>query len=98
MAIRDKLIKIQLLTVLAAILMLWLGCGSGDESIVEPDTSTGEPDSITATGSLKGTIERIEGVSVTVRVLQNGNAITSTAADTDGNYRIDNLEPGYLHG
>ena len=91
MAIRDTLIKIQLLTVLAAVLMLWFGCGGGDEAIVKTDVPT---DEVISTGSLEGTIERIEGVSVTVRVLQNGNAIASTAAEADGNYRIDNLEPG----
>ena len=91
MAIRDTLIKIQLLTVLAAVLMLWFGCGGGDEAIVKTDVPT---DEVILTGSLEGTIERIEGVSVTIRVLQNGNAITSTAADADGNYRIDNLQPG----
>ena len=91
MAIRDTLIKIQLLTVLAAVLMLWFGCGGGDEAIVKTDVPT---DDVISTGSLEGTIERIEGVSVTIRVLQNGNAIASTAAEADGNYRIDNLEPG----
>ena len=91
MAIRDTLIKIQLLTVLAAVLMLWFGCGGGDEAIVKTDVLT---DEVISTGSLEGTIERIGGVSVTVRVLQNGNAIASTAADADGNYRIDNLQPG----
>ena len=83
MVIKDGLNKIQLMMVLAAILMLCLGCGTDDESIVEPetpvepDTSTGKPDLVTATGSLKGSIERIDGISVTVRVLQNGNVIAS---------------------
>ena len=94
MAIRDKLTKIQSLMVLAAIFMLCLGCGSGDESIVKPDIPTDEPDPINITGSLKGVVDRIEGVSVAIRVLQNGNAIASTTADADGNYQIDNLEPG----
>ena len=65
MAIRDTLIKIQLLTVLAAVLMLWFGCGGGDEAIVKTDVPT---DEVISTGSLEGTIERIGGVSVTVRV------------------------------
>ena len=90
MAIRDTRIKIQVLMVLAAALMLWFGCG-GDEAIVKTDVPT---DGVISTGSLEGTIERIEGVSVTVRVLQNGNAIASSAPDADGNYRIHNLEPG----
>ena len=100
MVVRDGLNKIQLMMVLAAVLMLCLGCGSDDESIVdpetpgEPDTSTGEPDPVTVTGSLKGAVERIEGVSVAIRVLQNGNAIASTTADADGNYQIDNIAPG----
>jgi 5-hydroxyisourate hydrolase-like protein (transthyretin family) len=100
MVIKDGLNKIQLMMVLAAILMLCLGCGSDDESIVdpetpgEPDTSTGEPDPVTVTGSLKGAVERIEGVAVAIRVLQNGNAIASTTADADGNYQIDNIAPG----
>ena len=46
---RDGLNKIQSLIALAAILMLCLGCGTDDESIVEPDTTVGpdttkEPD------------------------------------------------------
>ena len=100
MVIKDGLNKIQLVMVLAAALMLCLGCGSDDESIVdpetpgEPDTSTGEPDPVTVTGSLKGAVERIEGVAVAIRVLQNGNAIASTTADADGNYQIDNIAPG----
>ena len=100
MVVRDGLNKIQLMMVLAAVLMLCLGCGSDDESIVDPETpgeldiSTGEPDPVTVTGSLKGAVERIEGVSVAIRVLQNGNAIASTTADADGNYQIDNIAPG----
>ena len=93
MVIRDGLNRIQLLIVLAAVLMLCIGCGSDDESIVEPDTSV-EPDLVTVTGSLKGTVEKIDGVSVAVRVLQNGNAIASTTTDADGNYQIDNIAPG----
>ena len=100
MVIRNGLTKIQLLMALAAALILCLGCGSDDESIVEPDTSmepdpsTEEPGSVTATGSLKGTIEKIDGVSVAIRVLQNGNAVASTTADANGNYQIDNIAPG----
>lgn len=49
MAMRDGVNKIQSLIALAAILMLCLGCGTDDESIVEPDTTVGpdttkEPD------------------------------------------------------
>ena len=36
----------------------------------------------------------MDGVSVAVRVLQNGNAIASTTTDADGNYQIDNIAPG----
>lgn len=94
MAITDKLTRIQLLIALAAIFILYLGCGTDDESIVEPDTSTEAPVSEAITGSLNGSVEKIEGVSVVIRVLQNGNAIASATADADGNYRIDNLAPG----
>ena len=107
MVIGDELTKIQLLMALAAVLILCLGCGSDDESIVEPDTSTGELDTsagepdvtekpipVIANGSLKGAVEKIEGVSVTVHVLQNGSAVASTIVDAGGNYRIDNLAPG----
>ena len=100
MVIRDGLNKIQLLIALAAILTLCLGCGTDDESIVEPETpeepgtSTGEPDPVPATGSLKGTVGKIDGVSVAIRVLQNGSAIASATADADGNYQIDNIAPG----
>ena len=38
MVIRDGVNKIQLLIALAAILTLCLGCGTDDESIVEPET------------------------------------------------------------
>ena len=93
MVIRDKLNTIQLLLALAAILMLCVGCGTDQESIVEPDISTDKP-APTVTGSLKGTVDKIDGVSVAIRVLQNGNAIASTAADADGNYQIDNIAPG----
>ncbi len=41
MVMRDGLNKIQSLIALAAILMLCLGCGTDDESIVEPDTTVG---------------------------------------------------------
>ena len=62
MAIRDRLTKIQLLMTVAAALMLWFGCGSGDESIVEPDTSTDEPDPVISTSSLKEPVEEVEEV------------------------------------
>ena len=100
MVIRDKLNTIQLLLALAAILMLCVGCGTDEESIVEPDTpvepgtSTEKPAPITVTGSLEGTVDKIDGVSVAIRVLQNGNAIASTTVDADGNYQIDNIAPG----
>ena len=99
MVIRNGLTKIQLMMVMAAALISCLGCGSDDESIVkpdismEPDPSTEELGSVTATGSLKGTIEKIDGVSVAIRVLQNGNAVASTTADANGNYQIDNIAP-----
>ena len=91
MAIRDGVNKIQLLIALAAILTLCLGCGTDDESIVEPETPE-EPG--TSTGSLKGTVGKIDGVSVAIRVLQNGSAIASATADADGNYQIANIAPG----
>ena len=94
MVIRNGLNRIQLMMVLAAVLMLCLGCGSDDESIVEPDTSPVEADPVTATGSLKGAVERIEGVSVAIRILQNGNAVASTTVGADGNYQVDNIAPG----
>ena len=100
MAVGDALTKIQLLMALAAIFILCLGCGSDDETVVEPDTpvepdtSTDEPDLVTVTGSLKGTVDKIDSVSVAIRVLQNGNAVASVRADADGNYQIDNIAPG----
>ena len=100
MVIRDGLDKIQLLIALAAILTLCLGCGTDEDSIVEPetpvapDTSTGQPDLVTAAGSLKGTVDKIDGVSVAIRVLQNGSAVASATVDADGNYQIDNIAPG----
>ncbi len=49
MAMRDGVNRIQSLIALAAILMLCLGCGTDDESTVEPDTTkeptvTGQPE------------------------------------------------------
>ena len=75
MVIRDRLTTIQLLMVLAAALMLWLGCGSEDESIIEsdttvgPDISTEKPESAIPTDSPKAEVEEVEDVSVTVRGL-----------------------------
>ncbi len=69
MAIRTGLTKIQLLMVLAAVLMLGLGCGSGDESIVKTDISTDAPDPVIPTGSLEGADEKSEAASATVRGL-----------------------------
>lgn len=75
MVIRDRLTKIQLLMVLASALMLSFGCGSDEESIVEPDTavgpdvSTDQPDPVPPTESPKEVVEEVEDVSATVRGL-----------------------------
>ena len=69
MVIRDGLNRIQLLIVLAAALMLSLGCGTDDESIVEPDTSTKEPDPAIPAVSPEVEVENNEEESATVRGL-----------------------------
>ena len=69
MAIRGELTKIQVLMALGAILILCLGCGSDEESIVEPDTSTDEPDPVVPTVSPEVEVEKNEEESVTVRGL-----------------------------
>ena len=69
MVIRGKLNTIQLFMVLAAVLMLCLGCSSDDESIVEPDTSTKEPDPAIPTVSPEVEVENNEEESATVRGL-----------------------------
>ena len=79
MVIRSELTKIQLLTVLAAILALCLGCGSDEEPTVEPDTAVGpdtsteEPDPVIPVESPreepKEGAQEVEAVSATVRGL-----------------------------
>ena len=75
MAIRDKLTKIQSLMILAAILMLCLGCGSDEEPTVEPDTTVGpdvsteQPDPVIPAEGPKDEAEEVEDVSATLRGL-----------------------------
>ena len=69
MVMRGKLTTIQLFMVLAAVLMLCLGCSSDDESIVEPDTSTKEPDPAIPTVSPEVEVKNNEEESATVRGL-----------------------------
>ena len=75
MVIRSELTKIQLLTVVAAILVLCLGCGSDEEPTVEPDTTVGpdvsteEPDPVIPAEDPKDEAEEVEDVSVTLRGL-----------------------------
>lgn len=83
MVIRDKLNTIQLLLALTAILMLCVGCGTDEETVVEPDTamepdvSVEEPDPVVPVESPKDGAEEVEDVSATVRGLVL-NQITKT--------------------
>lgn len=75
MVIRDKLTEIQSLMILAAILMLCLGCGRDEEPTVEPDTAVGpsvsteEPDPVMPAEDPKDGAEEVEDVSATLRGL-----------------------------
>ena len=75
MAIRSDLNKIQLLIAVAAILTLSFGCGSDDESIVEPDTAveqgvpTQEPDPVVLVERPADEAEEVEDLAATIRGL-----------------------------
>ena len=68
-ALNLNMSEIQLLMVLAAVLMLCIGCGNDNELTVDIDVSNDEPNPVTPTDSPKEAVEGNEAVSVTVRGL-----------------------------
>ena len=74
--------------------MIGSGCGSGNSPIAPENVSIEESMTATSTGRLNGQVEKIEGVAITVRVMQNGREIASTEADADGNYLFDKIQSG----
>ena len=66
-------------------MLFWLGC-SESENPIAPIPST--------TGSLEGQVTPIQDVLITIQIQQDDMVIASTKADTDGNYRINDIENG----
>lgn len=83
--------KMLIMLLLGVTLMIGSGCGSGD---TPTDPETGDSPTAIPTGRLSGQVEKIEGIEIDIRVLQDGKEIASTQADADGNYQIDKIEPG----
>ena len=83
-------------------LLVWSSCSSSDNPAVAENTSTDDQitvipaDSTPAitTGRLKGQVDAIADTRTNIRVLHNGKVIAAAEADADGNYQIDDIEPG----
>lgn len=75
---------------LALALLLFAGLNCGTENPVEEtvDTATVE----TATGTLRGEVQPIEGVLIQVRLLRDGQLLTQT--ETQATYELEALEAG----
>jgi len=80
-----RIYGISSLMFLGVVMLVWLGCGESENS-VEPIHPT--------TGSLEGQVTPIQDIPITVQIQQTGVVIASVEADTDGNYRIDDIESG----
>ena len=76
----------QILTLLALAFLLFAGL-SCQETTEDPD-----PIVDTLTGSLQGEVQSIEGVSIQVRLLKDGQLVAQTEAD--GSYELVELEEG----
>ena len=74
---------------LGVMLIAWSGCGEGNNPTVTENTPTGDKSAV-----MNGKVAGVEGVPIHIQVLQNGEVIVSAKADADGNYQIDNIEPG----
>ena len=70
---------------LGVAMLLWLGCGESENPIA-PIPST--------TGSLEGRVAPIQDIPITIQIQQDGVVIASVEADTDGNYRFNDIESG----
>lgn len=73
---------------LALLLLTALGCGSTEDPIDPLPDVTDEM----LTGAIQGEVESIEGVSIQVRLLKDGQLVEQIAAD--GSYELDELEAG----
>lgn len=94
---KNRTYNVLALMSLGIVLMVWLGCGSGDEPVVKEDSpivTEGPSTNSNSIGSLNGQVAVIEGVQINVRVLHNDKLITSGAVDPNGRYRVDDIEPG----
>lgn len=78
----------QLLTLftLALILLTGLNCGSSEDPDGKVDVVMME------TGALQGEVQSIDGVTIQVRLLQDGQLVAQT--ETDGSYEFAELEEG----
>ena len=70
---------------LGVAMLLCLGCGESENPIA-PIPST--------TGSLEGRVAPIQDIPITIQIQQDGVVIASVEADTDGNYRFNDIESG----
>ncbi len=76
--------------VLSLLLITAFGCGSTEDpdSVLEvPIDEIGVP-----SGTIQGEVQVIDGVSIQVRLLKEGQLISQTAAD--GSFQFDNVEDG----
>jgi hypothetical protein len=72
-------------------LAAWLGCGEGDDATTKDDE---DPIAVAPTGGLSGQVESIDGVEITVKILQNGREVAAVKADANGVYQVNNLKTG----
>ncbi len=76
----------QVLTPLALALLLFVGFGCGTENPVEEIVETD------TTGTLRGDVQSINGVSIQVRLLKDGQLVKQV--ETQASYEIDAIEAG----
>ena len=65
-----------------------------DTPPVEKDTLADDVIVEVVVGRLQGQVAQIEDVLIHIQILQNGAAVTSTQANLDGSYQIDDIKPG----
>jgi hypothetical protein len=71
---------------LTLLILLGLGCGSTEDPIDEPKEVQLKP------GNLQVQVESIEGVTIHVRLIKDGQLISQT--DAEGNYEFEEVEQG----
>ena len=72
-------------------LLLFAGLNCGTENPVEETVDTPEAET-RLTGTLRGDVQSIEGVSIQVRLLRDGQLVAQT--ETQASYEIDTVEVG----